>query len=219
MSSETFSGIAVRVKHVQKGTPGERLGLLPGDIILKLGKFEPLEGVETPSVLDELGSSHEWIVVQRDTVIFRISPIGGADGVLLEAYPLPEEIVCESDGAWKAYHCSIRSSDAMLLIPERISPIWWGVPVIAYGYFRLWQMMAANLFLYGIGWVTSPLAFGVVYASSIMILISGGPYLLRDTAMKDGFLPRGKVALAKGSDVAALEMVTGAILRLASTSK
>ena len=91
--------------------------------------------------------------------------------------------------------------------------------MIAYGHFRLWQMMGGTLFLYGIGWVTSPLAFGVIYVASILILISGGPYLLRDTATKDGFLPRGRIALAKASDVAALEMVTGAILRLASNAK
>jgi hypothetical protein len=219
MGTETFSGMAARVKVVQRTTAAERLGLLPGDIILKLGRYEPLEGVETPSVLDDISSGHEWIVVQRDTVVFRLSPKGGADGAILEPHPLPEDIVWESEGAWKAYHCSIRNLDSMLLIPERISPIWWSFPVIAYGQFRLWKMMAANLFLYGIGWVTSPLAFGVVYASSIMILISGGPYLLRDTATKDGFLPRGRIALAKASDVAALEMVTGAILRLSGNTK
>ena len=219
MTTETFSGIAARVKAIQRATAAERLGLLPGDIILKLGRYEPLEGIETPSVLDDISSGHEWIIVQRDTVIFRLSPKGGADGAVLEAYPLQEDIVCESEGAWKAYHCSIRSSDSMLLIPERISPIWWGIPVIAYGHFRLWQMMGGTLFIYGIGWVTSPLAFSVVYIASILILISGGPYLLRDTAVKDGFLPRGRIALAKSSDVAALEMVTGAILRLAGNAK
>jgi hypothetical protein len=80
-------------------------------------------------------------------------------------------------------------------------------------------MMAATLFLYGIGYVTSPLAFGVVYASSVMILITGGPYLLRDTAFKDGFHPRGRIAIGRPGDVAKLEMVTGAILRLNTKSK
>jgi hypothetical protein len=80
-------------------------------------------------------------------------------------------------------------------------------------------MMGANLFLYGIGYVTSPLAFAVVYLSSVMILASGGPYMLRETAIKDGFLPRGRVAVGKPSDVAALELATGALLRLASQKK
>ena len=80
-------------------------------------------------------------------------------------------------------------------------------------------MMGANLFLYGIGWVTSPIAFTVVYLSSVLILISGGPYLLRETAVKDGFLPRGRVALGKSGDIATLEMVTSAILRLTDKNK
>ena len=219
MNTETFSGIAARVKSVEKGSSAERLGLLTGDIILKLGRHEPLEGVEMPSLLDDISVSKEWLIIQRDTVIFRLAPSGGATGANLEAYPLQEDVICETEGAWHAFYCSIRPGDTMLLIPERISPIWWAIPVIAYGYFRLWQMMAANLFLYGIGWVTSPLAFGIVYASSVMILVSGGPYLLRDTAVKDGFLPRGRIALGKSGDVAALEMVTGAILRLTEKTK
>ena len=219
MTTETFSGIAAQVKSIQKGSAAERLGLLVGDIILKLGKHEPLEGVEMPSLLDEIGSSNAWLVVQRDTVIFRLAPIGGAEGALLEAYPLPEDVVCETESAWRPFYCSVRPGDSMLLIPERISPIFWAFPVIAYGHFRLWQMMGANLFLYGIGWVTSPIAFTVVYLSSVLILISGGPYLLRETAVKDGFLPRGRVALGKSGDIATLEMVTSAILRLTDKNK
>ena len=219
VQTEIFAGMAARVKDVQKGTPAERMGLISGDIILKLGKHEPIEAVEIPSILDDLSSSNEWIVIKRDSVIFRVSPAGGATGAILEAYPIPEEIILETDGPWMQYHSCIRPKDALLLIPDRISPIWWLVPVIAYGYFRLWQMMAATLVLYGIGYVTSPLAFGVVYASSVMILITGGPYLLRDTAFKDGFHPRGRIAIGKPGDVATLEMITGAMLRLNTKQK
>ena len=42
----------------------------------------------------------------------------------------------------------------------------------------------------------------------------GGPMFLRDTAVKDGFLPRARIALAHPDDAAKLEMTTGAILRL-----
>jgi hypothetical protein len=217
--TETFSGMAARVKDVQKGMPADRIGLLPGDVILKLGKHEPIEGVEMPSVLDDLSGSHEWIVVQRDTIIFRISPVGGAMGAVLEAYPLPADIVLETEGPWTLYHCCMRPNDAMILIPDRISPAWWPIPLIAYGYFRLWQMAAATVFLYGISFVVSQLAFGVVYVASVMILITGGPYLLRDTAYKDGYHPRGRLAIGKRSDVAALEMVTGALLRLQAKQK
>ena len=219
VKTEVFSGMAARVKDIQKGTPAERMGLIPGDIVLKLGKHEPIEAVEMPSVLEDLSGSNEWIVIQRDAIIFRVSPAGGAFGAILEAYPIPDEITLETDGPWMQYHSCIRPNDALLLIPDNISPIWWSVPVIAYGYFRLWQMMEATLFLYGIGYVTSPLAFGVVYASSVMILITGGPYLLRDTAFKDGFHPRGRIAIGRPGDVAKLEMVTGAILRLNTKSK
>jgi hypothetical protein len=217
--TETFSGMAARVKDVQRGMPAEQIGLLQGDIILKLGKHEPIEGVEMPSILDDLSGSHDWIVVMRDTIVFRISPVGGATGATLEAYPLPAEVVVETEGPWTLYHCCMRPNDAMLLIPDNISPIWWPAPLIAYGYFRLWQMVAATVFLYGIAFVTSQLALGVVYAASVMILITGGPYLLRDTAYKDGYHPRGRLAIGKRADVATLEMVTGAILRLNNKQK
>ena len=219
VQTEIFSGMAARVKDVQKATPAERMGLIPGDIILKLGKHEPIEAVEMPSVLDDISGSSEWIVIKRDTVIFRVSPAGGAMGAILEAFPIPDEITLETEGPWMQYHACLRPNDAMLLIPDRISAIWWPIPVIAYGYFRLWQMMGATLFLYGIGYVTSPLAFGVVYIASVMILVTGGPYLLRDTAFKVGFHPRGRIAIGKPGAVATLEMVTGARLRLNTKHK
>jgi hypothetical protein len=37
---------------------------------------------------------------------------------------------------------------------------------------------------------------------------------LRDTAIKDGFLPRARIALANPDDGPKLEMTTGAMLRL-----
>jgi hypothetical protein len=219
MSTETFSGMVARVKDIEKHSPAERLGLIVGDIVLKLGQHEPLEGVEMPSLLDDLATSHDWLIIQRDTIIFRLSPAGGASGAVLEPFTLPSDVTLETAGQWKAYHCSIRPGDAMLLIPESISPIWWFIPAVAYGYFRLWQMLGANLFLYGIGYVASPIVFTVVYVSSVVIFIVGGPYMLRETAVKDGFLPRGRVAVSSQSDVAALEVATGAMLRLAQTTK
>ncbi|MEY4091530.1 MAG: hypothetical protein RLZZ496_712, partial [Pseudomonadota bacterium] len=116
--------------------------------------------------------------------------------------------------AWTPYYSAIRHEDSLLLLPERISPIWLPFPIIAYGYFRLWQMMAATIFMYGIGFATSTLAFVVVYIGSIITLAMGGPKFLRDTAVKDGFLPRARIALANPDDGPKLEMTTGAMLRL-----
>ena len=75
-------------------------------------------------------------------------------------------------------------------------------------------MMAATIFMYGIGFATSTLAFVVVYIGSIITLAMGGPMFLRDTAIKDGFLPRARIALANPDDGPKLEMTTGAMLRL-----
>jgi hypothetical protein len=216
MGVETYSGIVAIVKSVRKSSSAERMGLLVGDVILRLGKHEPLEGVEVPSTLDQIAKDQEWLVIQRDTVIFRMSPAGGAAGAVLDAHPLPEDIVYETNEPWKPYYALMRPGDAMLLIPEQIPTYWWPFPAIAYGYFRLWQMMGATLFLYGIAYVASFFAFGVVYFSTCLILISGGSYMLRDTASKDGFMPRGRVAVGKASDVSSLERTTGAILRLAA---
>ena len=214
MATEIFTGTVVKVTEVEKLSPGEKLGLLPGDVLLKIGKREPLEALEMPSILEEIGAEKEWITVQRDKIIFRLSTIGGATGVTLEPYPLQRDVVLEVKGSWTPFYSAIRLEDSLLLLPERISFYWLPVPLIAYGYFRLWQMMAATVFMYGIGFATSSLAFIVVYIGSIVTLAMGGPMFLRDTAVKDGFLPRARVALASPDDAAKLEMTTGAILRL-----
>lgn len=214
MATETFTGTAVRVTEVEKLSPGEKLGLLRGDILLKIGKREPLEALEMPSILEEIGAEKEWITVLRDKIIFRIATIGGATGVTLEPYPLQEDVILDVKGSWTPFYSAIRLEDSLLLLPERVAFYWLPFPLIAYGYFRLWQMMAATVFMYGIGYATSMLAFVVVYVGSIVTLAMGGPMFLRDTAVKDGFLPRARIALANPDDVAKLEMTTGAVLRL-----
>jgi hypothetical protein len=214
MGIETYSGTAVRVTDVEKLSPGEKLGLLTGDILLKIGQREPLEALEMPSVLEEIGAQKDWITVLRDKIIFKVATIGGATGITLEPYPLAEDVSVDVKTAWTPYYSAIRQEDSLLLLPERISPIWLPFPVIAYGYFRLWQMMAATIFMYGIGFATSTLAFVVVYIGSIVTLAMGGPMFLRDTAVKDGFLPRARIALANPDDGPKLEMTTGAMLRL-----
>ena len=214
VSTETFTGTAVRVTGVERLSPAEKLGLLQGDVLLRIGRREPLEALEMPSVLEEIGAEKDWITVMRDKVIFRISTVGGAMGVTLEPFPLQEEVTVSVNGAWTPFYAAIRHDDALLLLPERIAAVWLPFPVIAYGYYRLWQMVAATVFLYGIGFATSTLAFVVIYCSSIVTLAIGGPIFLRDTAVKDGFMPRARVALASKDDAAHLELVTGAVLRL-----
>ncbi len=214
MGTNTFSGTAVRVTGVEKLSPGEKLGLLPGDVLLKIGKREPLEALEMPSVLEEIGAEKDWLTVLRDKIVFKIATPGGAVGITLEPYPLMEEVSVDVEEAWTPFYSAIRQEDSLLLLPERISVAWLPFPVIAYGYFRLWQMMAATIFMYGLGFATSTLAFVVVYIGSIVTLAMGGPMFLRDTAVKDGFLPRARIALASTDDAAKLEMTTGAILRL-----
>lgn len=214
MATEIFTGTAVKVTEVEKLSPGEKLGILPGDILLKIGKREPLEALEMPSILEEIGAEKEWITVQRDKIIFRISTIGGAMGITIEPYPLQGEVTLEVKDSWTPFYSAIRLDDSLLLLPERISAFWLPFPLIAYGYFRLWQMMGATIFMYGIGYATSTLAFVIIYIASIVTLAMGGPMFLRDTAVKDGFLPRARIALAHPDDAAKLEMTTGAILRL-----
>ncbi|MEY4091865.1 MAG: hypothetical protein RLZZ496_1047, partial [Pseudomonadota bacterium] len=136
MGIETYSGTAVKVTDVEKLSPGEKLGLLAGDILLKIGQREPLEALEMPSILEEIGAQKEWITVLRDKIIFKMATIGGATGVTLEPYPLTNEITINIKEAWTPYYSAIRHEDSLLLLPERISPIWLPFPIIAYGYFR-----------------------------------------------------------------------------------
>lgn len=214
VSTETFTGTAVRVTAVERLSPAEKLGLLQGDILLKIGRREPLEALEMPSVLEEIGAEKDWITVLRDKIVFKLSTVGGALGVTLEPFPLQQDVSVSVKGGWVPFHSAIRPDDAMLLLPDRIATLWLPFPVIAYGYYRLWQMVAATIFLYGIGIATSTLAFVVIYLSSIVTLAIGGPIFLRDTAVKDGFMPRARVALANKEDAPHLELVTGAVLRL-----
>ena len=214
MTVETYGGVAAQVMTIEKLSPAEKLGLLPGDVILKLGMREPLEAIESPSMLAEIASEREWMVVRREAIIFRIALKGGAAGADLQPYPLPEDVTVKVEHGWFQFHSAMRPGEAMILLPEQIAFIWWFVPLIAYGYFRLWQMMAAMVFIYGIGLAMGWIAFAVVYAASVLSLAAGGAALLRDAAYKDGFVPRGRVAVASKSDVAALEILTGAILRL-----
>lgn len=130
MATEIFSGTAVKVTEVEKLSPGEKLGLLPGDILLKIGKREPLEALEMPSILEEIGAEKEWITVQRDKIIFRVSTIGGAMGITIEPYPLQGEVTLEVKDSWTPFYSAIRLDDSLLLLPERISAFW--LPIICH---------------------------------------------------------------------------------------
>ena len=87
MTVETYGGVAAQVMTIEKLSPAEKLGLLPGDVILKLGMREPLEAIESPSMLAEIASEREWMVVRREAIIFRIALKGGAAGADLQPYP------------------------------------------------------------------------------------------------------------------------------------
>mgnify|MGYP006274486439 FL=1 len=121
MGIETYSGTAVRVTDVEKLSPGEKLGLLAGDILLKIGQREPLEALEMPSVLEEIGAQKDWITVLRDKIIFKVATIGGATGITLEPYPLAEDINVDVKTSWTPYYSAIRQEDSLLLFSVTVT--------------------------------------------------------------------------------------------------
>lgn len=212
MSGERYIGQVVKVTEIEKLSLADRSGLIVGDIILRFGERDPLELLDDRDLLVSLGPK-EWITVLRDKVIFKMIAGNGFMGLEVAQTELVDEVGVHPDGRWKSYLSGVRPGESLLILPE-IPPVhWWPIPLLAYGYYRLWQMVGATLFLYGIGGAIGLLPFCLTYGISVFTFVAGGSSALKDAAHKDGYLPRSRIALARPSDIHELEMVSSVLLK------
>lgn len=212
MSEDSYIGPVAKVAAIEKFSLADRSGLLVGDIILQLGNRNPLEAINDPDMLMSLGNK-EWITILRDKVIFKVMFGSGLRGLELVQGELLDAVKERENPRWKSYLSAVRPGETLLILPEVPPAHWWPIPLIAYGYYRLWQMVGATLFLYGIGGAVGLLPFCLTYGISVFTFVAGGASALKDAAHKDGYLPRSKIALSSPDDIHELELVTRAILR------
>ena len=202
----TFTDVAL-VTAIDRGSPAERIGLLKGDQILAFGTISPADILEDPQRLNAVKKS-DWLIAVRNKILFRISASSGIEGA---GYTRGEAVIgisLPNDNEWVGYHACIEHNQAMILIPEIISPFWALVPVVLFARYRLWQMLTATLLVYGLSYAMNPMFFPLAYLVSTLAVALGQTALLTNAATKQGFVPLCIYQLAPSSDDAALEMIT-----------
>ncbi len=199
---------AVEVETVARGSKAERIGLLPGDVILRFGRHAPSEVIEGPTLIGLLGR-HENLTVLRGEVVFRLMVGGGLEGAeFIRARPLEGIALPSDEGDWISCHGALRRGTGMLVLPAETSAIWALVPFVCFVRFRLWQMAAATVLVYGIAAAMGLVPFILAYGTSMVTVAMGGSTLLRDAAARQGWLPTAKLFLAAAGDAPKLEVAT-----------
>ncbi len=205
---------AVEVESVARGSRAERIGLIPGDVILRFGRHAPSEAIEAESVLKLLGR-HEWLLVVREPVVFKLAVGAGLEGAeFIRARPLEGIDIPSEEADWPTFHGALQRGKGMIVLPDRTSVVWSLLPPIAFSRFRLWQLTAATALVYGLAAAMGPIPFLLAYATSVLTVAMGGASLLRDAAAKQGWLPTARLALAASGDAAKLEVATMERLKL-----
>ena len=212
MDEESYIGRFAKVTEIERLSLADRSGLIVGDVILRLGDRDPVDAIGESDLLMSLGNK-EWITILRDKVIFKLLFGHGLMGLTLAETELLDPVKVRPDARWKSYLSAVRPGESLLILPEVPAAHWWLIPLLAYGYYRLWQMAGATVFLYGIGAAIGFLPFCLTYGISIFTFVAGGSSALKDAAHKDGYLPRAKIALASPDDIPELELVSRAMLR------
>jgi hypothetical protein len=67
--------------------------------------------------------------------------------------------------------------------------------------------------------VEGPITASLAYLITVAVAYAGGPALLRDTSEKEGFVPRGRYAIASWTDAAGLELTTKQMLSPGAATK
>lgn len=209
--TRTFEDV-VQVTKVNRYTPAERIGLVPGDYIISFGMHAPKDIVADNDLLGTMKRS-DWLFVMRGSTAFRLGYGEGIEGAAFEPAKALEDVVIPSGVKWPHYWGGIQTTGAMILVPDHISPIWAIFPPLLYARFRNWQMFAAIVLVWLVGLVEGPVTFAMAYLVSVAAALFGGASMMREASERQGYVPRGSYQIARGSDAAALEIVTSERLR------
>ncbi len=203
----SFEDVA-HVKAVPRYSKAERSGLLAGDMIIAFGQYPPKVVQESPDLLETMRPD-DLVAIIRDGVYFRLAFGDGFESAEIEAGPAAEGVPVPPGIDWPRYWGGMQWDNGFILIPERISWIWSLFPPLLYTRFRQWLMFAATVLTWAVGYLAGgPVVFALAYIATALLPMVLGASLLREGAMKQGFIPRGYYSLASSGHVACLEIAT-----------
>jgi hypothetical protein len=206
------------VTHVARYMPAERTGLVKGDLILAFGTHSATEVIADRELMAGL-KRHDWLLILRGKVVFRLAYGEGVEGCVFETaqavdVDMPQGI------EWPTLWGGVQRGGSMVLVPDRMTRIGSLCPPLLFVRYRNWLMFTANVLVYLIAFVVEgPITTAIAYLITVAVTYAGGPALLRDTSEKEGFVARGHYAIASWTDAAALELTTKQLLNPAASVK
>ena len=210
--TRTFEDLVV-VTAVARFTPAERTGLVVGDLIVSFGLHAPSIALDDREMLQSLKRT-DWLTILRGGVMFRLSCSEGLHGFEFEAAAPVELIVVPTGLNWNHYWGGVQLNGSMTLIPNNISPLWTLFPPFLYLRFRQYQMLTATLLVLCVSFLAGGMVVLIIaYVATAILPWLAGPDLLREAAIKQGYLARGSYAIASHSLAASLEIETANAIR------
>lgn len=219
MSKETRSYEApALVTHVARYMPAERTGLVKGDLILAFGNHSAAEVIADREIMAGL-KSKDWLLILRGKIVFRLAYGEGVEGCVFESANAVD-VDMPAGIEWPTWWGGVQRGGAMVLVPDRMTRVWALCPPLLFVRYRNWLMFTANMLVYLTAYVVEgPITASLAYLITVAVAYAGGPALLRDTSEKEGFVPRGRYAIASWTDAAGLELTTKQMLSPGAATK
>jgi hypothetical protein len=209
MSEPLFSPDDVAaVDLVERGSSADRTGLMVGDRILRFGRHMPSEIIAHENPMSLLGRA-DWMLVLRDEVFFKLAVGAGIEGAEMRRGERVEglEPPAETEN-WISCHGALGRGRGIIVLPDRISPLWALVPPLLFARHHLWQFTAAIVLIYAVAGAFGFVPALLAYVTSMITVGAGGAALLRDAAGKQGWHPTARLAVASWNEAAKLEVTT-----------
>jgi hypothetical protein len=209
--TRTFDDV-VLVTKVTRYTPAEKIGLVAGDCILSFGAHPPHAIIADNDLLGSLKRS-DLLFVMRGKTAFKLGYGEGIEGATFEAGRPLEDVTVATGVNWPHYWGGMQTTGELILVPDHISPIWAIFPPLLYARFHNWQMLAATSLVWCVGLIEGPVTIAMAYLVSVAAALFGGASMMREASERQGYVPRGSYMIARGSDAAALEIITAERIR------